>query len=207
MQSKPFFGRLVRYFLQGVLYITPVTMTVYAIWWLFSFIDNLLLDFIANVIGYRIPGMGLLIIVILLTIIGFLGTTIFFNPVVKYLDNIISRAPLIKIIYTSFKEFLSAFVGKDKKFTEPVIVRVSEDIEMERIGFVTQKDLMALGIEQEKVAVYFPFSYALNGSLFIVPAAHVRPLNASPTEVMKFVVSAGVTHVPETNPEKSLQRS
>jgi uncharacterized membrane protein len=199
MQSKPVFGRLVKYFLQGVLYITPVALTIYAIWWLFSLIDDLLLDHITDLLGYRIPGMGLLIIVLLLTIVGFLGTSILFNPFARYLDSLISRAPLVKIIYSSLKDFMSAFVGKDKKFTEPVLVRVSADVEMERLGFVTNKDLSTLGIGEGKVAVYFPFSYALNGSLFIVPATNIRPVNASPTDVMKFIVSAGVTHVPEKN--------
>jgi uncharacterized membrane protein len=203
MHSKPVFGKLVKYFLQGVLYITPVALTIYAIWWLFSLIDDLLLDHISNLVGYRIPGMGLLIIIILLTIFGFLGTSILFNPFARYLDSLIGRAPLVKIIYSSLKDFMSAFVGKDKKFTEPVLVKVSKDAEMERLGFVTNKDLSTLGIENGKVAVYFPFSYALNGSLFIVPAANVKPISASPTDVMKFVVSAGVTHVPE-KPGKEL---
>ena len=112
------------------------------------------------------------------------------------LDKIISQAPLVKIIYTSIKDFMSAFVGKDKKFTEPVLVKVNMDSDLEKMGFVTQRDLTSLGIDADKVAVYLPHSYNFSGNLFIVPAANVKPLNANSAEVMKFIVSAGVTAIP-----------
>jgi len=195
MGMRLFPGRLFRFFLQGLLFTAPLAMTVYALWWMFSFIDELLLEYITDWIGFRIPGLGLMIIVLVVTLVGFLGSTIVFNPVLNYLDGLISRTPVIKILYTSFKDFLSAFVGKDRKFTEPVLVRFSKDADMEKIGFVTSKDLAHLGIEDGKVAVYFPYSYTFTGTLFIVPATNVRPINASPTEVMKFLVSAGVTSV------------
>jgi uncharacterized membrane protein len=92
---------------------------------------------------------------------------------------------------------MSAFVGKDKKFTEPVLVKVNKDSELEKLGFITQHDLSRLGIEKGKVAVYLPHSYNFSGNLFIVPARNITPIDASPTEVMKFIVTAGVTAIPE----------
>lgn len=192
---KPLPGRVLRYFLQGLLFTAPLAMTIYALWWMFSFIDELLLDYLTEYIGFRIPGLGLIIIAIVVTVIGFMGSTILFHPVLNYLDGLISRTPVIKILYTSFKDFLAAFVGKDKKFTEPVLVKFSQDADMEKIGFITNKDLSHLGIDKDKVAVYFPYSYTFTGTLFIVPASNVRPINASPTEVLKFIVSAGITSI------------
>lgn len=192
---KPLPGRVLRYFLQGLLFTAPLAMTIYALWWMFSFIDELLLDYLTEYIGFRIPGLGLIIIAIVVTVIGFMGSTILFHPVLNYLDGLISRTPVIKILYTSFKDFLAAFVGKDKKFTEPVLVKFSQDADMEKIGFITNKDLTHLGIDKDKVAVYFPYSYTFTGTLFIVPASNVRPINASPTEVLKFIVSAGITSI------------
>ncbi len=91
---------------------------------------------------------------------------------------------------------MSAFVGKDKKFTEPVLVKVNKDSDLEKLGFITQHDLTELGIEAGKVAVYLPHSYNFSGNLFIVPSANVKPLNVNSAEVMKFIVSAGVTSIP-----------
>jgi uncharacterized membrane protein len=130
-----------------------------------------------------------------ITLIGVLGSSILIKPILNSIDNFISRAPLVKIIYTSIKDFMSAFVGKEKKFTEPVLVKISKDSDVEKIGFITQRDLSALGIESGKVAVYLPFSYTFSGNLFIVPTENVKPLNANSTEIMKFVVSAGVTTI------------
>jgi uncharacterized membrane protein len=140
--------------------------------------------------------LGLVLIVTFVTLIGIVGSSILIKPILNSLDKIISQAPLVKIIYTSIKDFMSAFVGKDKKFTEPVLVKVNKDSDLEKMGFVTQRDLTSLGIEAGKVAVYLPHSYNFSGNLFIVPAANVKPLNANSAEVMKFIVSAGVTAIP-----------
>jgi uncharacterized membrane protein len=191
-------SKLIRYFLQGLILMAPISITIYALLMLFEFVDGLLITYLTNLIGFKIPGLGLLIILITITLIGFMGTTIFFKPVLNYLDRVISQAPLVKIIYTSIKDFMSAFVGKDKKFNEPVLVKVNKDSGLEKLGVITQHDLTKLGIEKEKVAVYLPHSYNFSGNLFIVPAENVTPLDASPAEVMKFIVTAGVTSIPDS---------
>ena len=68
-------------------------------------------------------------------------------------------------------------------------------LELERMGFVTKKDLTHMGISMDKVAVYFPFSYGINGQVIIVPKKNVTPINASAADVMKFIVSGGVTTI------------
>jgi uncharacterized membrane protein len=203
-------NKIIRYFLQGLLLLSPVAITIYAIVVTFEFIDGLLIQYLTDLIGFKIPGLGIIIIVSFITLIGILGSSILIKPMLNAIDAFISRAPLVKIIYTSIKDFMSAFVGKEKKFTEPVLVKMSKDSDLEKIGFVTQRDLSALGIDTDRVAVYMPFSYTFSGNLYIVPAENIKPLNANPTEVMKFVVSAGVTTVaghknlPETGVEPTL---
>ena len=191
-------NKLIRYFLQGLLLISPLAITIYAIYVSFEFIDGLLIQYLTDLIGFKIPGLGLIIILTFITLIGIIGSSILLEPLLNSLDKIISQAPLVKIIYTSIKDFMSAFVGKDKKFTEPVLVRLSHDFDLERLGFITQHDLTGLGISAEKVAVYLPHSYTFSGNLVIVPVANITPLTANSTEVMKFVVTAGVTAIQPT---------
>jgi len=188
-------NKLIRYFLQGLLLLSPVAITIYALVVSFEFIDGLLIQYLTDLIGFKIPGLGIIIIATFITLIGVLGSSILIKPILNSVDKFISQAPLVKIIYTSIKDFMSAFVGKEKKFTEPVLVKISKDSDLEKIGFITQRDLSALGIETGKVAVYMPFSYTFSGSLFIIPVANITPLNTNSTEVMKFVVSAGVTNI------------
>lgn len=189
-------SKFIRYFLQGLLMAAPVFITLYVLYLSFTFIDGLLKKYIIGLLGFSIPGLGLVIILLALTFIGFLGSSILIRPTLNYIDRLIKQAPLVNIIYTSIKDFMSAFFGKDKKFTEPVLVKVNRDADLEKLGFITQHDLSLLGVEKDKVAVYLPHSYNFSGNLFVVPAANVKPLNAPAAEVMKFIVTAGVTSVP-----------
>jgi uncharacterized membrane protein len=193
--NNKFTDRLLKYFIQGLLLITPVTITIWAVFKLFAWVDDILKDYITRVIGFEIPGLGFVLLLFSITFIGLLGSTIFFTPVWAYFDRLLSRAPLIKLIYTGIKDLVSAFVGQKKRFTEPVLVRISSSTEMEKLGFITNKDLSIIGLSADKVAVYLPHSYAWSGNLVIVPAKHVRPIDASTADVMKFIISAGVTNI------------
>lgn len=188
-------SQILSWFLQGLLFIAPVSLTVYVIYISFKFVDGILRDIIEQVTGYHIPGLGILVILAAITLIGFLGSSIIFSRYFKFFDKLISQAPLVKVIYTSIKDFISAFVGKDRRFTEPVLVKVNRQSDIEKLGFITQKDLSNIGIPQGRVAVYLPHSYNFSGNLFIVPTENVTPLNAPPAEVMKFIVTAGVTSI------------
>lgn len=193
MSKSRFWKQIFSWFLQGLLFIAPVALTIYILVISFNFVDGILTGIISEVIGFKIPGLGLVVIIFGITLIGFLGSSIVFRPLLQYFDKIISQAPLVKVIYTSIKDFMSAFVGKEKRFTEPVLVKVSKESNLEKMGFITQKDLSNLGIEKGKVAVYLPHSYNFSGNLFIAPVENITPLDAPPAEVMKFIVTAGVT--------------
>ncbi len=183
--------RIFTYFLQGLLYITPLGLTIYIIYFLFTFLDGLFSQYLDEYMGFHIPGLGLLGLFIVITLLGILGQSIFFKPIRTMVGRLINKTPLLSLVYSSIRDLLSAFVGKEKKFNQPVLVRVNLISDLEKVGFLTQEDLTDLGI-MDKVAVYFPHSYNFSGELFIVPVEHVRPFNMSPTETMKFIVSGGV---------------
>ncbi len=82
-------------------------------------------------------------------------------------------------------------------------MKIGKGYELEKIGFITNKDLKFLGIRDQKVAVYLPHSYAWSGNLFIVPVENIKPIDASATEVMKFIISAGVTNLDTLDDENS----
>ncbi len=183
---------LVKYFLQGLFYVLPVSVTVYVITYLVILLDG--------IINLSVPGLGIVIILVAVTLVGYLGTH-FFLSYFRPFDRAIERTPLIKIIYTSMKDMMSAFVGKKKQFKQPVLVKMGEHFEAERLGFVTKNDLSELGVKGDKVAVYFPFSYAISGQVYIVPRKNITPINASSSDVMKMIISGGVTKV-ESNVKK-----
>jgi uncharacterized membrane protein len=84
-------------------------------------------------------------------------------------------------------------VGEKKRFNKPVLVRLTRSADIEKLGFITSEDLSELGIEKGRIAVYLPHSYNFSGNLYIVPVENVTLLDANASEVMKFIVSGGVT--------------
>jgi uncharacterized membrane protein len=132
------------------------------------------------------------IVITIVTAIGFLGSTLIAKPAFTVFENFLYKLPFINLIYSSVKDVIGAFVGDKKKFNQPVLVKVNKDFNIYRLGFITQPDLKILDI-QDKVAVYFPHSYNISGNLFIVPKDHITVLHAPSSEVMKFIVSGGVS--------------
>jgi uncharacterized membrane protein len=175
------------YFLQGLLLVAPLAITLFVIYKLLDFIDGLL--------PLNVPGLGLLIIFGSISFIGFAGAILIKRPISFLFHRVIERIPLVKILYTSIADLLSAFVGQKKKFTEPVMVIMNRESNIRKLGFITERDLASIGVSSEFVAVYLPHSYNFSGNMFIVPAENVIPVNANPAEFMKFIVSGGVTKV------------
>jgi len=191
--------KVINYFLQGMLFTVPFIVTFYVLIEGIIWIDNLL-PFkvpvkIPGIDSFYLPGLGILIIFSVVTFIGYFGSQFVANPFFRFVERILEKTPLLKLIYSSVKDLIEAFVGEKKRFNQPVLVMVNKESSIQRIGFITQNDLTHLGLGKEKMAVYFPFSYGFNGQLFIVPADNIEKLDASGTEMMKFIISGGVTDI------------
>lgn len=183
--------RILSYFLQGLLFTVPLAATVWVIYKLFIAVDGI----IGDLFPVYIPGAGLIVIFLLITIAGYLGTNFVSTPLLGMLDRMMEKTPLVKLIYSSVKDLVSAFVGEKKRFTQPVLVTLNKESGIEQIGFITQNDLSNLGMGSEKIAVYLPYSYSFMGGLYIVPRENVRSIKSSGTDMMKFIISGGVTEV------------
>ena len=158
-----------RYFLQGLIIISPIAITAWAAYSIFDFIDT------------KIPsmprGVGFVIIISSLVVIGWLGSTfLIWKLLINFFDSILERTPFLKFIYTSVKDVVESFMGDKKKFTKPVLVKVRTNPEIFQIGFITQNDLSKLNLTG-KVAVYLPHSYAVSGFLFIVDIENINKLD------------------------------
>ncbi len=175
------FKKVLTYFLKGLLVTLPLIITFKLVSGIIEWIDSLLL--------LDIPGLGFGIVVISVIIIGWGGSNIITKPFLNLMDDFFSKLPFIKIIYTSVKELMEAFVGDKKKFTKPVVVEFTVGIF--KPGFITQDDLIEIN-QPGIVGVYFPHSYAFSGNLFFVDKSKIKPYDGNSTEFMKFIVSGGV---------------
>ena len=191
--------RILNYFLQGLLFVVPAVVTVWVLIRIIFWIDGLLpFQIPIKVPGFdklEIPGLGLLTIFFSVALMGYIGGKYIRNPFTFYVEKAINKAPLIKLIYSSVKDLIEAFVGKKKRFNTPVMVQLDKDTKIHRIGFITQENLEEIGVHEQMVAVYLPFSYSFAGELIIVPKENIRSIDASGTDMMKFIISGGVTDI------------
>lgn len=183
--AKIIVRKILKYFLRGLLLVLPVFGTIWLVYYLITMIDGFL-DFT------NVPGLGIVIIFTGVTLVGAFASGLLVQPILDLIDDLLERVPGVKIIYTSIKEFLEAFVGDKRKFKEPVVVNMGNGLH--RMGFVTQKDLSIIDMEGY-VTVYFPHSYNFSGNVYIIPSENVRHIDANPSDVMKFVVTGGVTEL------------
>ncbi len=187
-----------RYFSQGLLYLIPLGVTIMVFIWVFNLVDSFAKMGVGAIetTGIEVKHyywILLLALMVFITLVGVIGPFIFSTPLSRYVKNLINKTPVIKMIYNSVQDLLSVFVGNKKKFTQPVIFKVSDSSDIEMIGFLTQQNLTDLSIEDNKVSVYVPFSFSIMGSLYVVPAKNVRLLNSPPQDILKFVISGGIS--------------
>ncbi len=180
--------RLATYFLRGLVLTVPLAVTFWVCWLILRTIDGWL--------GLGIPGAGFVVTIVGITTIGFLGTNLLWNSLMERLEQLLDRLPFVRILYNSTKDLLDAFVGEKRRFDRPVMVAMSADGAVRTFGFITQQSLERLGLPED-VAVYFPQSYNFAGQLVVVPSSRITRLDAVSSDVLAFIVSGGVTDVPQ----------
>jgi uncharacterized membrane protein len=198
--------KLFSYFLQGVIILAPISITIYVVISLFNSIDSILPNLVHSLFPRlaideagnpkRIPGLGFVVFISIALLIGYISPSFIVSRLVHIADRMLERVPGIKFIYSTIKDFFEAFGGSKRKFDKAVLVSIdAEDIW--RIGFITQEELDEFGL-QEYVAVYCPQSYAFAGNLFFVKRGRVRLItDISSADAMKFAISGGVADIDE----------
>lgn len=175
---------LLGYFWRGCLVLAPVGITVYIAWLVFTTVDR--------VLPVGVPGLGFVLTLGLITLVGFLTSNVIGKAVVRETEKWLARVPLVKLLYTSIRDLVGAFVGDKKKFDRPVAVSLVPGSSAKALGFVTRESLSQLDMNNY-LAVYFPQSYNFAGNLLLVPREQVETLSATSSDVMAFVVSGGVS--------------
>ncbi|MBI2284424.1 MAG: DUF502 domain-containing protein [Bacteroidetes bacterium] len=204
---RVYLRKLLQFFFQGLIVLAPIGITIWVVLGLFNFVDNILPNIIHTVapallpqdesgIPRKIPGLGFLVVILLVLFVGWVSSLFVVGRLVAVLDTVLEKTPGIKFIYSSVKDFLEAFAGNKKKFDKAVLVNIDAP-DVWRVGFITQQNAHEFGLP-EHVTVYVPHSYAISGITYIVPRERVKLLhNVSAADAMKYAVSGGVTDVHE----------
>ena len=180
--------KLTSYFINGILIFVPVAATIGLVKWT--------LDFVGSMMPFESEGIGLLVLLLLIFFTGFVASNYLGKKLFELVDRLMTKMPVIKLLYSALKDLVQAFAGNKKSFEQPVLVELLEN-GAKALGFITRNDVGDLGATGH-VAVYLPQSYNFAGQVLIFPAEKVHPISLSSSEVMATVVSGGVSGADET---------
>ncbi len=198
---------LLKLFLQGLLILAPISITIWTVISAFNWIDGILPNLVYSVaprllgtepsgLPRRIPGLGFVVFIGMALLVGYISPSFIVSRLVDFAESVLERTPGIKFIYSTIKDFFEAFAGNKRKFTKSVLVCVAAP-DVWQVGFITQEELHEFDLH-DYVAVYVPQSYAFAGHLYFVTRDRVRLLtDISSADAMKFAISGGVAEVEE----------
>lgn len=194
-QGKSTTAKVFRYFIQGVIILAPIAITAYALYWLFEKVDGILRPYV------NIPGLGFVIIIAFVLLVGWVSSNFLMGSFISFFDQWMERAPGIKFIYSSTKDFFEAFGGEKKKFNQAVLANAfSNDVWV--VGFLTDEEMEKFDLGADNVSVYVPQSYHWAGQLFILPRIKVKKIEKiTAGEAMKYAVTGGVVDLDEERKE------
>ena len=213
-KNRGLWGRIRGYFLAGVLVTAPLGITGYLAWVIVGFIDHSVTPLIPDnynpetYLPFSLPGLGVLILILVLTLIGALTAGLLGRWLVHTGERILNRMPVVRSIYSAIKQiFQTVLAQKSNAFREAILVEYPRR-GIWAIAFITgttQGEVQNL-TEQETVNIFLPTTpNPTSGFLLFVPKEDVVPLNMSVEEAIKMVISGGLVTPPDNRPmeEKS----
>ncbi len=181
---------VMRAFVRGLLIVVPAAVTIWLATAAFLWIDGLMdLD---RLIGVHLPGLGFVLALLLIAALGFFGGNFLTHYLFDGIERLFTSTPLVRLVYTSLRDLIDAFVGEKKRFDSPVLIAPFTESDVLLPGFITRKSLECFGMK-DHVAVYLPQSYNFAGQILILPKKRVRSLEAESSSVMAFIVSGGIS--------------
>lgn len=193
--------KLKTYMLAGFLVIGPVALTMMVLQWLVTSVDRALYRFLPHslqpeqLIGVHIPGLGLLVSLVCIFIVGILTANYLGQRLIRGFEYLVYRIPLVRFIYSLFKQLADSTLGKDRRGFNRVVLIEYPRRAIWSIGFVTG---IAEGEVQEKttrkvINIFIPTTpNPTSGFYIMVPEEDAIPLSMTVDDAFKMVISGGL---------------
>jgi uncharacterized membrane protein len=194
-------SRLRNYFLTGLVVAAPVTITVMLIMWFVDFVDAWFTPMIPpqyrpeQYLDVTIPGVGVVLAVVLLTLLGALTANLFGRTLVSYGERLVGRMPLVRNIYGALKQIFETVLSQSQNSFREVALIEYPRRGVYSIAFVTTaaKGEIQARADEEMVSVFLPTTpNPTSGFLLFVPRKDVIALKMSVEDAAKMVISAGL---------------
>jgi uncharacterized membrane protein len=189
-----------RYLITGLLVLVPLVITIWVLNTLIGVLDQSLLLLPPawrpdNLLGVHIPGFGVVLTLFIVLVTGLLATNFFGRRILKLWENLLSKVPVVKSIYSSVKQVSDTFFsGSGEAFRKVLLVRYPHQ-QAWSLAFQTSVPVpeVAQHMDQELVSVFIPTAPSpVNGFFFFVPKADVIELDMSVDDALKYIISMGV---------------
>ena len=201
--STGIMGRFRNYFLTGLVVAGPVAITLWLTWWFVTWVDGLVRPFVP--IAYRpetylpfgLPGSGLIVAVIALTLLGFLTANLIGRSLVDLGERILGRIPAVRAIYRAMKQvFETLFSGKGSSFRRVGLVEFPSP-GMWSIVLISQAPsadvARSLPGQEDHISVFLPCApNPTTGFFFYVPKSKIIEVDMSAEDAATLIMSAGV---------------
>ena len=210
--KRTFFGRMRAYFFAGILITAPIGISLWIAWGIINFFDNNVVSLLPHkynpesYLPIQIPGLGLVLTILTLTVIGWLAAGLMGRWVVRMTENLMARMPVISNIYGAIKQIMETVLSQKSNSFRYVVLFEYPRKGIWTMGFVTgtTKGEVQNVINEEMINVFVPTTpNPTSGFLLFVPKSDLHYLSMSPEEGFKMLVSTGiVTPADQRSPEK-----
>lgn len=191
---KRFLSRLRRYLITGLVVVAPVGVTVWILTWLFGRLDSILGRYLPALGGYRLPGLGLLVLVLLLISVGWTLQWAMGRKLVGWGNSVLSRFPLTRRIYNASSQIVQTVLSRQEKFFRSCALAEYPNAGSYTLVFVTARapDEVEERLGEPSVTVFLPtVPNPTTGYLMMMPADRIHVLEMSVEDGIKMVLSAG----------------
>jgi uncharacterized membrane protein len=190
-------GALKKTFFAGLVVVVPIVITALALIWLFNFLDGFLSPFLREVLGIKFAGVGLLTEIILIFAVGMIATNVLGSRLLKFLQDLFIRIPVVKNIYPTVRQIVEAFSpSKGSSFKKVVLVEYPQK-GIYSLGFLTRE--VSLDPDPQNLrffSVYVPTNNLYLGHVVLFKAEEVIITKFTVEEGLKIILSGGTAFPP-----------
>ena len=182
-----------KYFFRGLIAIIPLGLTTAFIYFLYTAVDRRLVEWIDRLLGFRFPGLGLLLLLTILYLLGLLASNIVARQLTGLMDKATNRIPLIRTTYQIGKQIAGTLTLPEKRVFRRAVLVPYLKTGLWTVGFETGY-IEQQGNEGElMLKIFIPTPpNPTSGTLAIVPESEIRDPGWSIEEGFKMVISAGI---------------
>lgn len=200
-------ARLRNWFLAGIVVTAPLAITVYLTIYFIEAVDRNVDSLLppelkpSTYLPFQVPGLGLIIALVTLTVIGFLATNFLGRSVIGIGERLVARMPLVRGLYSALKQLFETLLSQSGNSYRQVVLVPFPRAGSWAIAFVTTEQTGEVGRaigEDDLIGVYVPTTpNPTGGYLIYVRRSEVIPLKMTVEEGMKVVISTGVVQAPD----------